>query len=148
MSVGIYNEEINTQIIQTPLVINGESSFVSFCFPDEEFGPDCTQCFKLEHISFVGPVVQANLTFEYSCERTGPLMTISFGEIQGESAPCGAPGYFYTSCSFNKPRPSSGTPSIEGNSADNRKWQNVISSPLHFSLLQPFTWREMLLLSS
>ena len=104
MDLGMYDAQIDTQIIQYPQTIPGSMEEKSVCFIDYKYNATCHQCFDFTNIIFSGDMVQADLRYTYQCENL-PIMDLSFGSVSGEGVICGHSGYFYTPCNFTLSEP-------------------------------------------
>lgn len=104
MDVGIYDPELDTQIIKLPAVIPNSERNLTKCFSGIILGHNCEQCFHFYSIQFSNNLIQAELNYTYQCEGNffEPI-NISFGNVFGSGGICGQAGYYYPSCSFSLP---------------------------------------------
>ena len=102
MDFGLYDAELDSQVIKMPQIISSTTSETTICFEDRTFNSTCERCFAFSSISFTGDSVTANLDYTYLCDQE-ELMELAFGTVEGEGVACGEIGYFYPSCSFRLP---------------------------------------------
>lgn len=102
MDVGIYDAELDTQIVKLPAIVSNTEESITKCFPGVTLGFNCEQCFSFYSLISFKSNLQGMLNYTYTCEGNilDPV-TISFGEVFGSGAQCGQPGYFYPSCKFS-----------------------------------------------
>ena len=100
VDLGVYDPEIETQVIQYPQKIMGDLTETTICFSDYKYNETCSQCFDFTSIVFTGSFVEATLDYSYSC-GDNVLLNLHFDNINGTGVSCGNNGYYYPPCGFN-----------------------------------------------